>query len=313
MVFDAFNSAITVNKYRISITSVVLIIWGTGVVIKALTVFLSYRKLRIILSSHNNLLDETDCDINRILSQVENLLNINRKITCVIRTNAELAPSIIGYFHPVILLPDEELSESELKYIIAHELNHLNNKDFLWKLFLELLHIFYWWNPAFILLKQEMGMLLEMRADTQSVHVFNKKQIIEYLECLLRIACLQNRKQANSFSSNFINLEPASIKRRAKFLLNQSNRLSVFQILGASLFLLLMMLSTCFIFEPSWKPQEEQDHEVFSIYADNSYLLHKDDNTYLLYIDGELIGEISDPNYGEFSDLPIYEYKKETR
>ncbi len=60
-------------------------------------------------------------------------------------------PMVIGYFKPVILLPVgavNGLSEAEVEAILAHELAHIYRNDFLINIFLSVIEVLFYFNPA---------------------------------------------------------------------------------------------------------------------------------------------------------------------
>lgn len=64
------------------------------------------------------------------------------------------SPAISGLIHPVILLPDREYSDQDLRFIFMHELNHYLHND-LWKIFFwELVVCIYWWNPLSYMIRR---------------------------------------------------------------------------------------------------------------------------------------------------------------
>lgn len=68
---------------------------------------------------------------------------------------------------------------------------------------------------------------------------------------------------------------------------------------------LLLFVSTLFIFEPSWPIENGADNEYYV--TENSYLRMRTDGTYEFYIDDEhFLGIIKNPDIEEIRDLPIY-------
>lgn len=58
------------------------------------------------------------------------------------------SPMLMGLLHPVILLPDEELTTDELVLVLRHELTHLKRGDLLVKAGLVLAYALHWYNPV---------------------------------------------------------------------------------------------------------------------------------------------------------------------
>ena len=74
-----------------------------------------------------------DFKVSRIFSDVLEEYHCTKQIS-VFQVPGLSSPAISGLLHPVILLPDSEYSEQDLRFIFMHELNHYLHHD-LWKSF----------------------------------------------------------------------------------------------------------------------------------------------------------------------------------
>lgn len=91
-----------------------------------------------ILRIFSDILEECHCTKQILIYQVPGLSS----------------PAISGLIHPVILLPDREYSDQDLRFIFMHELNHYLHHD-LWKIFFwELVVCIYWWNPLSYMIRR---------------------------------------------------------------------------------------------------------------------------------------------------------------
>ena len=74
------------------------------------------------------------------------------------------SPLLMGFFRPVILLP-EELGEEALPVTLAHELTHLKRHDLWYKLLLSLARCLHWFNPLVWLMAARAGRDVELCCD----------------------------------------------------------------------------------------------------------------------------------------------------
>jgi len=93
-----------------------------------------------------------------------------------------------------VVLPSSMLAEAtDLKVAIAHELQHLRQRDVEWEIAAAMLTPVFFWNPAFYYLKHQIEELRELSCDQQ---VLRRASLSprEYCDCLLRVC-------ANRFES----------------------------------------------------------------------------------------------------------------
>lgn len=56
-------------------------------------------------------------------------------------------PMLMGFWHPMILLPERKLDEMSLSYVLRHELSHYKRKDLWLKLLILLAQSVHWFHP----------------------------------------------------------------------------------------------------------------------------------------------------------------------
>lgn len=94
-----------------------------------------------------------DIRILRIFSDILEEYHCTKQIL-IYQVPGLSSPAISGLIHPVILLPDREYSDQDLRFIFMHELNHYLHND-LWKIFFwELVVCIYWWNPLSYMIRR---------------------------------------------------------------------------------------------------------------------------------------------------------------
>jgi bla regulator protein blaR1 len=84
------------------------------------------------------------------VQQISRQLKLRRTVKLV-ESSLATVPMVIGYFKPVILMPIgtiNGLSHSEVNAILAHELAHVYRNDFIINIFLSIIEVLFYFNPA---------------------------------------------------------------------------------------------------------------------------------------------------------------------
>lgn len=239
----------------------------------------------------------------------ENVINTVREIEQkkkkqihirVLESKLVTEPILTGIFHPKVILPYNFI-ESDLRYILSHEIEHYLKRDLLLKFFIEIGRILFWWNPFFYFLKNKIIQSLEFQADLETVKTFTEEEKLLYLECLLSSARKKQRKV--TWGLAFREGNASIIKKRVFLILEEKYIKRRSNICYFLLPLIVFSLSFCFVVEPYYIT-EEQEQESFSL--DDNINIKKYNDYYEIIIDGESIGKVENiPN--EFSDIPVVE------
>ena len=107
-----------------------------------------------------------------------------------------LSPMLVGFFTPVILLPERELSQGELRLIITHELIHFRRLDLWRKLAFGVIRSVHWFNPAAYLMCRDMSALMETSCDERVVSGLDRDGRREYGYLLIDCAPATRREGA---------------------------------------------------------------------------------------------------------------------
>ncbi len=75
------------------------------------------------------------------------------------------SPLLIGFFHPCIVLPSENIPEKDFQYIILHELIHYKRRDMFYKWLVQVTVCLHWFNPLAHLMSREMTKACEFSCD----------------------------------------------------------------------------------------------------------------------------------------------------
>ena len=122
--------------------------------------------------------------ISRILQQLSEELQIRRNIE-VTKYSQATSPLIVGFIHPILVIPDEAYSQEELYFILKHELVHLKRHDTYYKLLLLVVNALHWFNPVVWFMRKEATMDMELSCDEYVVRGMNFESRKAYVETLL--------------------------------------------------------------------------------------------------------------------------------
>lgn len=214
-------------------------------------------------------------------------------------------PQIFGIFSPRILLPSSiDVESEEFLFSLRHEVYHYYHHDLLIKEAVNLLCILYWWNPACVLLKKQVGLILEMHVDDSLVDN-NPEITLAYLRSLIRLAEAAAHTDSpipSGLTVAAVSMNESELEQRFQMMCRQQKSASI------PLFLLLLVIvaSTYFasyaiILEASSNTMLD-DSEVLEL-PDGFYAVPASDNTYSIYYNGTLIETV--PNLDYYRGIPV--------
>lgn len=148
-------------------------------------------------------------------------------------------PMLVGFFHPVLLLPDADLYTAEdWDCMLRHELTHYRCRHMLYKLMLLLLCCLQWWNPAAYLLRRQADRDLELVCDSWALSGKTASYRAKYGRALLNSAS-PHRRLGDGCSSCFYREGVRVMKRRLLNIFGKSGRRGSLPALAAMLALCL--------------------------------------------------------------------------
>ena len=246
-------------------------------------------------------------EISDIYSKVLLELNVQNPPRLIQSFNI-LIPCQTGLFDPIIILPKLDLSESEIYYILKHELAHYINHDSLFRWFGIFLFSLFWWNPFIYLLKSDLTQILEIRCDLKVCENMGNAEKIKYTETILNMVKFLQKFDIKSqyYTSAIVKRSMSETHLMQRFniiLYNEVSKHSKYLVVYLSIMMFLILIfSYSFIVQPHYYPPENDliddlGVDVLSITAENSYILHRDE-VYLLYLNN---------NFHKFVDETILE------
>ena len=291
-ILPAVQSALLFNipGLNISIGIVLLIIWGCG------TVGFIIRDIVIELRAYR---------IRRKYSVVEDkrieklAAGFSSEYSVKVSPDVK-SPYVAGIFRPVIHLPDIELTDDDLRFILRHEIQHILSHDGLKKLLFLAIEALFWWNPLAHITMSEIDAILELQCDAKITAGSDDKAVLEYMRTLLYVMKLISsaEKCTSSCAIHFAG-DQAIIKQRFEVMLNRDKRKTK----GARWLLCCaivvgFLLSYMVIIQPRFKPPVEDLAGVFEITPDNSFILDKD-GTFYFYCNGNFVEILTENDLGK--------------
>jgi hypothetical protein len=95
---------------------------------------------------------------------------------------------LMGLFRPVIILPDREYADAQLRAILLHELTHLRRRDVLVKWLSVVACAVHWFNPIVWLARREIDRACELACDEAVIRGLDASGKQCYGETLLYVA-----------------------------------------------------------------------------------------------------------------------------
>ena len=260
-----------------SMIHLLLIIWFIGSMIQLTRYLLKMKKLQQLLKSIQQAAQHHM--ISEYISKEEGI--------DVYITKAVSTPMVMGS-RPSIYLPETAYTKEELQNILHHELQHIYHKDLWIKQLINVVVILYWWFVPIYLLRKQINLYLEMRADSAVIKEMNKEEYLDYAQSILDVQKKQIEKKrfSSKMSTCFISDGTKSLSYRLDFLIQGEPKRKTNGILLALTFV-LPFLSNVVIIEPFYINTETTKGTFAEEQIAESYIIEHIDGTYTLVVDGE--------------------------
>jgi beta-lactamase regulating signal transducer with metallopeptidase domain len=130
---------------------------------------------------------------------------------------------LIGFFRPVVLLPDKDFDADELEFIFGHELIHYKRKD----LYIKFLSMFatslHWFNPLVYLMSNAMQTDCEASCDEAVLLESNIDDRQFYAELIIEM--VSNTRRKGPFLSTCFYGTKRGIRMRMETIMNGASRI----------------------------------------------------------------------------------------
>lgn len=224
----------------LSFSSILIFLWALGVLISVLYRIISYHRFNKLIKRWSRPYKENRAI--EIMRQLNTEMGIRRQIDILICPQLLISTPILkGLMKPVILIPDIELTDSELYLVLKHELVHFKHKDIYLKLVILLTMSLHWFNPTVYFLSKSLSSLCEQACDEAVLKKVNHEQRKQYSQTLITVSARRS-KLINALSTNFYG-DKEDMKKRLSFVFDVKSKRKGLIIL-MSLFLITAMSGT---------------------------------------------------------------------
>jgi len=232
-------------------------IWLTGVAIVALYYILQYAVFRIRLRKRVSVSDE---NITSVFSDVCSEMNI--KNASLGRWSEARGPMLVGYIHPIIVLPSNiDYDEQALRFIFTHELTHFKRRDLWYKLLMSAVTAIYWFDPFAWVMRNSSYKSVELSCDCDVVDNKSTEYRGLYSKAILSGVALK-RNSSQGYTTYFAN-DKRLLKERFSFIFDMSAKKLGVTILSLVIIASVVVSSVvaCDFYEPE-KPEEIENEEI---------------------------------------------------
>lgn len=179
---------LSVNSTIPSFTGYLLLgIWAAGIFAMMIWNIKSALRLYALKKSALPLQNRK---VSRLYHRCLNEAGVRRNIP--VHSTAFLkSPIIVGLLKPCIYLPIHLISdynESDMRYMLLHELQHYKHKDALIGYWMNLIGVIYWFNPFVWYALKEMRTDREVACDTSVLKMLEKDAYADYGNTLINFA-----------------------------------------------------------------------------------------------------------------------------
>lgn len=173
------------------------VVWLTGAAVLFAKKIIDYQ--RFIKGVKKDATQVSDIRLLDLLSECGELIGVMRPVELSVN-RAVSSPMLIGFFHPCIILPTVDLTESDLRYTFLHELTHEKRYDILYKWLVQFTLCVHWFNPLVWLMSREIDRACELACDEAVMSKLESRERIEYGDMLLNaVRIVENRHSLSGF------------------------------------------------------------------------------------------------------------------
>lgn len=285
-----------------------LLIWAAGTVVFILRDIVKLRSGRLAAEQFKTAENER---VSRIAEEFGNGFDLK------ISPDVDL-PYVAGFFHPVIFLPDAELSDEEWRDIFRHETQHIKARDEWKKLFFRTIRAIFWWNPLVHMSEEDISLLIEMQCDERVAGSGSLDEQEGYLRTMVALMKRYAYGDAPVGASRMVGREKEMKIRFEALLAPKTKRDKWVRSAMTVLMAVLFVASYLVIIQPIRFPSDEEmsayleGHTAYDVSPDiienaDQFILFED-GKYSLYIDGAYVSDIDEAFLDDpyFNTIPVY-------
>lgn len=291
----------------ISVLTLIKIIWPGGTIVISAWLVYSYTAISRKIRRYPEIKDP---QVLELLDKVNQKYGHKKKFRLAHMEDGN-TPCVFGVWRPYILIPDIEVTETELGYIFAHEMKHYYRGDLALKLLCEIFKAVYWWNPLSYVLCKLIAQAQEINVDFSIMRKLTEDNILEYSSCLIKLRRDQeDRKKEEKWLMGFQKESTMLLSRRIDLMMKnlEISRKKTVRSVTLSIVMvgLIVVCPNVISFEAYYIPEADVDSSVGMREDNKMFYLEKEDGTYEIYVNGKsysLVDEIVYKNIPVYSDI----------
>ena len=179
---------LSVNSGTPSIAGYIFLgVWIAGILVMVILTLKSALRLHTLKKSA---LPLQNPEVRRLYCCCQNELKIKKEVP-IFSTAFLKSPVFVGFLRPRIYLPIHLVSdykESDMRYMLLHELQHYKHKDALASYLMNLAAVIYWFNPLVWYALKEMHNDREVACDTSVLTILDEDAYEDYGNTLINFA-----------------------------------------------------------------------------------------------------------------------------
>lgn len=220
---------------KISTEVLLSLVWLSGLIICLRHRYLCYKKFqKEIVENSRESFDERELSI---LKEVLEDIGIEKEVT-LYHCPLIVSPMVIEVLQPMLLLPEEEYSDEQLRMIFRHEGMHIDNFDIVYKSVMLLAEAVHWFNPVVHKMVKWSYRDVEIFCDECVVEDMDKKERGSYGRTILD--AVEKQKGLDIVFSTCFYGSPSIMKQRVEHLFCMEDKKNGMIFLGGFIVLLLI-------------------------------------------------------------------------
>ena len=104
------------------------------------------------------------------------------------RNTSASTPLLIGLYRPMIVLPDREYTDAQLRFVLLHELIHYHRKDIVIKCLSAIACAVHWYNPIAWFVRRKINRACELACDEAVIRSLDAEGKQNYGDTLIYVA-----------------------------------------------------------------------------------------------------------------------------
>ncbi|MCL2217429.1 MAG: M56 family metallopeptidase [Defluviitaleaceae bacterium] len=174
--------------------------------------------------------------------ELNKLAELSKRAPRLIISDYATTPMLIGFFRPVIVLPNREYTEEQLHSILLHELTHMRRFDVAVKWLALLACAMHWFNPLVWITRREIDSACELSCDEAVIRDMDTFEKQHYGDTLITVA--SDKKIPLPVLSTTMCAEKRAIKERLTAIMKNKKHTKL-AILASTIIILAAILTAC--------------------------------------------------------------------